>query len=120
MDRGIWRAPAWGCKESDTTNNAARTHYFTFYDSFTGLKMNFFFNQIDITTLAETLERGKNIPQRLTFIFLPFLYFSHMYKHSRKQVYINNSVFEQMFMTHNQKQQKSGTFSSRVLQTIFE
>ena len=47
MDRGIWRAPAWGCKESDTTNNAARTHYFTFYDSFTGLKMNFFFNQID-------------------------------------------------------------------------
>lgn len=39
-----------------------------------------FFYQIDITTLAETLERGKNIPQRLTFIFLPFflVFFTHV------------------------------------------
>ena len=81
-----------------------------------------FLNQIDITTLAEILERGKKKSLRASRLFFchSFLYFSHMYKHNRKQV-INNSVFEQMFMTHNQKHQnKSGTFSNPVSQTILE
>lgn len=92
------------------------TRTYLFGSRYIFFKSNWYYN------ISRNIRKRKKKSLRASRLFFchSFLYFSHMYKHNRKQV-INNSVFEQMFMTHNQKHQnKSGTFSNPVSQTILE
>ena len=80
-------------------------------------------NRSLIILTEHTLYCDKNESEMIKFINLINCHYttsSLILDSARKQV-INNSVFEQMFMTHNQKHQnKSGTFSNPVSQTILE